>query len=179
MAARGRSAATEESRTSVPCPWRRSGPTAAAGDARPALEAAEVNYLGAVSALCTAAGELRAQGHGSLVLLSSVAAERPRAANFPYGASKAGSDAFAQGLADALAGTGVDVLVVRPGFVRTKMTEGLPPAPLATTPDAVAEEVVTALGRGAHTAWAPRPLRVLMAVLRALPRPLWRRLTAS
>ena len=152
---------------------------AAAGDAGPALEAVAVNDAGAVSALSAAAGQLRAQGHGTLVLLSSVAAVRPRAANFPYGASKAGSDAFAQGLGDALAGSGVDVVVVRPGFVRTKMTAGLPDAPLATTPDVVAEAIVAGLGRRAHTVWAPRAVGPLMAVLRALPRPLWRRVGRS
>jgi decaprenylphospho-beta-D-erythro-pentofuranosid-2-ulose 2-reductase len=151
---------------------------AANGDPEGALRAGEVNYMASVAALSAAAGRLREQGHGTIVLLSSVAAVRPRAASFPYGASKAGADAFAEGLGDALAGTGVDVLVVRPGFVRTKMTAGMPDAPLATTPDVVAREVVAALARGAHTAWAPPVVRVLMAVLRALPRRLWRRVAA-
>ena len=72
-----------------------------------------------------ARGALQTQGHGSLVVLSSVAGERARRANFIYGSSKAGLDAFAQGLGDALHGTGVHVMVVRPGFVRTRMTAGL------------------------------------------------------
>jgi decaprenylphospho-beta-D-erythro-pentofuranosid-2-ulose 2-reductase len=150
---------------------------AAAGDPGPALEVARVNELGTIAALIAAAGRLRAQGHGTIVLLSSVAALRPRAGTFPYGASKAAGDAFAQGLGDALAGTGVDVLVVRPGFVRTKMTAGLPDGPLVTSADAVAAEVVAGLARGAHTVWAPRAVGPLMTVLRALPRPLWRRVS--
>jgi decaprenylphospho-beta-D-erythro-pentofuranosid-2-ulose 2-reductase len=152
---------------------------AATGDAGPALALAQVNELGTIAALTAAAGRLRHQGHGTLVLLSSVAAVRPRAMNFPYGASKAGSDAFAQGLGDALAGTGVGVMVVRPAFVRGRMTAGMPDGPLATTPDAVALEVVAGLARGAHTVWAPRTAGPLSALLRALPRALWRRVTAS
>ena len=117
------------------------------------------------------------QAHGTLIVLSSVAAERPRRSNFVYGASKAGLDAFAQGLGDALAGTGVDVMVVRPGFVRTKMTAGLKPAPLSTTPDAVAGAIVDGLRRGAHTVWVPPALRSVMSIVRHLPRPLFRRLS--
>ena len=117
---------------------------------------------------------LRSQGHGAIVVLSSVAAERPRRANFVYGASKAGLDAFAQGLGDSLVGSGVDVLVVRPGFVRTKMTAGLAEAPFATTPDIVADEILRALRRRAHTVWVPSRLRFVMAVLRHLPRPIFR-----
>jgi len=141
-----------------------------------ALGVLRTNFLGAASAVLVAAHRLRAQGHGTLVVLSSVAAERARRSNFIYGSSKSGIDAFAQGLADELAGDGVQVMVVRPGFVHTKMTEGLEPAPLATTPDKVAEAIVDGLRRGAHTVWAPPPLRYVMSVLRHLPRPLFRRL---
>jgi decaprenylphospho-beta-D-erythro-pentofuranosid-2-ulose 2-reductase len=141
-----------------------------------AVEVFETNLVGPVAVLVRAGERLRAQGHGAIVVLSSVAAERPRRANFVYGASKAGLDAFAQGLGDALVGTGVDVLVVRPGFVRTKMTAGLPEAPFATTPEAVADEIADALARRAHTIWVPRRLRLVMAVLRLLPRPLFRQL---
>ena len=141
-----------------------------------AVEVFETNAVGPVSVLVRVAERLRAQGHGAIVVLSSVAAERPRRANFVYGASKAGLDAFAQGLGDVLAGSGVDVLVVRPGFVRTKLTAGLPEAPFATTPELVAEGIVDALDRRAHTIWVPPRLRLVMAVLRLLPRPLFRRL---
>lgn len=111
-----------------------------------------------------------------MVVLSSVAAERARRSNAIYGATKAGLDALAQSLADSLAGSGVRVLVVRPGFVRTRMTAGLDPAPFATTPEAVAEATVAALAGREHTVWVPRGLRYVFAVLRHLPRPLYRRL---
>ena len=111
-----------------------------------------------------------------LVVLSSVAAERPRANNAIYGAAKVGLDALAQGVADQVAGSGVRVLVVRPGFVATRMTAGLKPAPLATTPEAVAQATARALAGRAQTIWVPRGLRVIFAVLRHLPRALYRRL---
>ncbi len=135
-----------------------------------------VNFLGAGSMLWHALRALRAQGHGTLLLLSSVAAERPRAGNAAYGAAKAGLDALAQGLADGLAGTGVRVVVVRPGFVSTRMTAGLDPAPFATTADGVARSAVAALDSGAHTVWVPGVLRAVFATLRHLPRSIYRRL---
>jgi len=145
-------------------------------DASAAAEVAQVNYVGAVSVATPIATRLRAQGHGTIVALSSVAGERARKSNFVYGSSKAGMDAFFQGLGDSLAGTGVSVMVVRPGFVHTKMTEGLDPAPLATTPDAVADAIVRGLSRRSTTVWVPPALRYVMSVLRHVPRPVFRRL---
>lgn len=147
-------------------------------DEKLAAEVMQVNFIGAGSLLLQCLRRLSDQGRGTLIVLSSVAAERPRAANAIYGAAKAGLDALAQGLADASAGSGARVLVVRPGFVNTRMTEGLPPAPLATTADEVAQATVRALGGSAHTIWAPGRLRFIFAVLRHLPRWLWRRLPA-
>jgi decaprenylphospho-beta-D-erythro-pentofuranosid-2-ulose 2-reductase len=141
-----------------------------------AVDVLQVNVVGAGSLLLHAAGRLRDGRGGALVVLSSVAAERPRAANVVYGASKAGLDALARGLGDALQEDGVHVLVVRPGFVRTRMTSGLEPAPFATDPQAVAGVVVDGLDRGAQVVWAPPALRWLMLVVRMLPRPLFRRM---
>jgi decaprenylphospho-beta-D-erythro-pentofuranosid-2-ulose 2-reductase len=136
----------------------------------------ETNFTGHVTTLLTAARHMRAQGHGTIVVLSSVAAVRPRKANLVYGAAKAGLDAFARGLADSLHGSGVRVLLVRPGFVTGRMTAGMEPAPLATTPAAVGTAVAAALAGNAGTVWVPRPLAVLATALRLVPRPLWRRL---
>ena len=148
----------------------------AAGDGEAAAAIVRTNFLGAVSAAIPIAGRLREQGHGTIVALSSVAGERVRKSNFVYGSSKAGFDGFFQGLGDSLRGSGVEVMVVRPGFVRTKMTAGLDPVPLSTTADAVAEAIVDGLARGAHTVWVPRALRLVMAVLRHLPRFVFARL---
>jgi decaprenylphospho-beta-D-erythro-pentofuranosid-2-ulose 2-reductase len=149
---------------------------AAEKDAAAALEVARTNYLGAVSVLIPLAEALREQGHGTIAVLSSVAAERGRRSNFVYGSAKAGLDVFCQGLADRLHGEGVRVLVVRPGFVASKMTAHLDPAPLSTTPDAVAKATLDGLDRGADVVWVPGPLRWVMTVLRHLPRSVFRRL---
>lgn len=147
-------------------------------DADPAEadEVMRITFIGAGSLLMHCLRALRDQGHGTLVVLSSVAAERPRAANAVYGAAKAGLDALAQGLADAVAGSGVRVIVVRPGFVRTRMTAGLEPAPMAVAPEAVADATVKALAGRAHTVWVPGRLRAVFFVVRHLPRSLFRRL---
>lgn len=150
--------------------------TEAEADPNTALAVLRTNFLGAASVGLHASHRLRQQGHGTIVVLSSVAGERARRSNFVYGSSKAGLDAFFTGLGDSLMDTGVRVLIVRPGFVRTKMTAGLPAVPLSTTPEEVAAVIVRGLETGAEQAWAPRPLRFVMSVLRHLPRPLFRRL---
>jgi decaprenylphospho-beta-D-erythro-pentofuranosid-2-ulose 2-reductase len=134
------------------------------------------NFLGCGSLLWHTVRALRAQGHGTVVVLSSVAAERARASNAVYGAAKAGLDALAQGLAETVAGTSVRVLVIRPGFVSTRMTAGLKPAPLSTSPQVVADATVAALHRRTRTVWVPSALRYVFAVLRHLPSPVYRRL---
>ncbi|MGY1754920.1 decaprenylphospho-beta-D-erythro-pentofuranosid-2-ulose 2-reductase [Blastococcus sp. SYSU D01042] len=136
----------------------------------------QVNYVAPVVVGTVLANRMREQGHGAIVALSSVAGERARRSNYVYGSTKAGVDAFYSGLADSLVGTGVSVLVVRPGFVRSKMTEGLPEAPLSTTPEAVAEAIVTGVRKGRHTVWVPGAMRFVMSGLRHTPRALFRRL---
>ncbi|MFF4548945.1 decaprenylphospho-beta-D-erythro-pentofuranosid-2-ulose 2-reductase [Streptomyces sp. NPDC001435] len=141
-----------------------------------AVRVAQTNYTGAVSAGLVCARALQSQGHGSLVVLSSVAGERARRSNFIYGSSKAGLDAFTQGLGDALHGTGVHVMVVRPGFVRSRMTAGLEEAPMSTTPEEVATAIELGLRRRTETVWVPGLLRLIMSALRHAPRAVFRRL---
>lgn len=148
-------------------------------DARAAAALAQIDFVGAVSSIVAVGNRLREQGHGTIVVLSSVAGERVRAANPAYGASKAGLDGFCQGYGDWLAEQGVRMMVVRPGFVHSAMTDGMKPAPFATTPDKVAEVTVKALRGRRRTVWAPPVLRVVFSVLRHLPGPLWRRLPLS
>jgi decaprenylphospho-beta-D-erythro-pentofuranosid-2-ulose 2-reductase len=131
-----------------------------------------------VSSGLAVARQFRRQGHGTLVVLSSVAAERSRSSNFVYGSSKAGLDAFSQGLGDALVGSGARVMIVRPGFVHTRMTEGMPVQPFSTTPDAVAASIVRGLERDDEIVWSPGILRYVFAVMRHLPRGLWRVVSA-
>lgn len=141
-----------------------------------ALELAEVNYAAPVHLGVLLANRMREQAHGRIVALSSVAGERVRRSNFVYGSTKAGFDGFYLGLGEALRGSGVRVVVVRPGFVRTKMTGGLSPAPLAVGPDEVAEVTIEAVHRAQDLVWVPGAMRYVMAVLRHVPRPVFRRL---
>jgi decaprenylphospho-beta-D-erythro-pentofuranosid-2-ulose 2-reductase len=141
-----------------------------------AVELAQVNYVGAVSVGVLLAKALQRQGHGSLVALSSAAAERARRSNFVYGSTKAGLDAFYTGLTEALRPSGIKVSVVRPGFVHTRMTAGMKPAPLSVTPEQVAEVIVGTVSSGREQAWAPSQLRLVMSALRHVPRPIFRRL---
>jgi decaprenylphospho-beta-D-erythro-pentofuranosid-2-ulose 2-reductase len=147
-----------------------------ANDPAAAARLVDVNFAGAVSSGLAVAEQLRRQGHGTLIVLSSVAGLRTRPSNFVYGATKAGQDAFATGLGHALHGSGARVVTVRPGFVRTAMTEGMAEAPFAADADDVATAVVTGLRRGRSVVWAPGVLLGVFAVLRLLPGSLWRKL---
>ncbi len=126
-------------------------------DVRRAATQIETNITGHVSTLLALAAHLRAQGRGTIVVLSSVAAVRPRRANFVYGSAKAGLDAFARGFADALHGSGVRLLLVRP--------------------EAVGAATATALRGGRRTVWVPASLAGLAAALRLIPRGAWRRVS--
>ncbi|MFC9706216.1 SDR family NAD(P)-dependent oxidoreductase [Streptomyces sp. NPDC056943] len=144
-----------------------------------AVRVAQTNYTGAVSAGLVCAGALQAQGHGSLVVLSSVAGERARRTDFIYGSSKAGLDVFAQGLGDAMYGTGVHVMVVRPGVVRRGAAVGRGSGRSgfgrsSVTPEAVATAIELGLRRRSETVWVPGSLRMVMAAVRHVPRPLFR-----
>ncbi|MFR9750002.1 SDR family NAD(P)-dependent oxidoreductase [Nocardia sp. 004] len=141
-----------------------------------AMAILHTDFVAQASVLTVLANLLRAQGEGQLVVFSSVAGVRVRRANYVYGSAKAGLDGFAGGLADALHGSGVHLLLVRPGFVIGRMTEGMSPAPFSSTPSQVADAVVEGLRRRAGRVWVPRILRPLFFVLRMLPQPIWRRM---
>ena len=145
-------------------------------DAEHARAIVHTDYVAHVTVLTHLAEILRAQGSGTLVVFSSVAGARVRRANYVYGSAKAGLDGFASGLADALHGSGVRLLLVRPGFVIGRMTEGMAPAPFSSTPDAVADATVAALRAARAEVWVPRALRPIFAVARHAPRALWRRM---
>ncbi|SFD86332.1 decaprenylphospho-beta-D-erythro-pentofuranosid-2-ulose 2-reductase [Actinopolyspora alba] len=145
-------------------------------DVAAAQEMAEINYVAPVTVGVLLAEHLRKQGHGHIVALSSVAGERVRRSNFAYGSSKAGMDGFYTGLTEALRPSGIKVTVVRPGHVKSKMTEGLKEAPLAQTPEQVAEIIVNSVRKGKELVWAPAQFRYVMSVLRHLPRAVFRRL---
>ncbi|WP_042939531.1 SDR family NAD(P)-dependent oxidoreductase [Rhodococcus sp. AW25M09] len=148
----------------------------AENDAQHALDVITTDFLAQVSVLTHASKLLRAQGSGDLVVFSSVAGVRVRRANYVYGSAKAGLDGFASGLSDSLHGSGVHLLLARPGFVIGSMTEGMTPAPLSSTPDQVADVVVAALRKRAASVWIPGTLRPVFFAMRLLPQWLWRRM---
>jgi len=143
-------------------------------DRNRALRVINAHYVGPVSILIPLAAAMRKQGHGTIAVMSTVAAEKPRRSNFIYGSSKAGIDWFAQGLGDALHGSGVSVMVVRPGFVRSKMTAHMDDAPLAVSADDVAAAIVAGLRSNQRIVWVPAKIRWVMSVLRHLPHTIFR-----
>ncbi|NNH69347.1 SDR family NAD(P)-dependent oxidoreductase [Nocardia uniformis] len=141
-----------------------------------AVAVVHTDYVAQVNVLTILANLLRAQGDGQIVVFSSIAGVRVRRANYVYGSAKAGLDGFASGLADALYGTGIHLLLVRSGFVIGRMTEGMDPAPLSSTPDQVADGVVAGLRRRARTAVVPGTLRLMFFAMRFVPQSIWRRM---
>lgn len=145
-------------------------------DAAHAVAIVHTDYVAQVSMLTHLAAAMRAAGRGRLVVFSSIAGARVRRANYVYGSAKAGLDGFAGGLADALHGTGVRLLIARPGFVMGRMTEGMTPAPLSSKPGQVATATARALAKGRRTVWIPWALGPAAAVMRLLPPFVWRRM---
>jgi len=135
-----------------------------------------VNFTGTAVLCQMAAGRLAARGGGTICAFSSVAGDRARRSNYAYGASKAGLSAFLEGLGHAYADRGVAVVCVKPGFVKTGMTAGLPVPPFAGEPEAVAKRVLRAMARERPVVYAPPIWRAIMLVVRSLPRALMRRL---
>lgn len=145
--------------------------------AGPVAELFAVNASGPAAALMELASLMAEQGYGRIVVISSVAALRPRRDNFVYGAAKAGLDGFAGGLAEALRGTGVEVMIVRPGFVHTRMTAGRRELPFACEATDVAEAVLRGLAAGSRVVYVPAFLQYLFALVRVLPQAVFRRLS--
>lgn len=145
-------------------------------DAAHAVAVVHTDYVAQVSLLTHLAAAMRQAGRGALVVFSSVAGIRVRRANYVYGSAKAGLDGFASGLADSLHGSGVRLLLVRPGFVIGRMTHGMTPAPLSSTPPQVAAATARALAKGRRTVWIPWLLRPVFVGFRMLPQFVWRRM---
>jgi short-subunit dehydrogenase len=145
-------------------------------DAEHAAAIVHTDFVAQVSLLTVLANSMRAAGSGAIVVFSSVAGVRVRRANYVYGSAKAGLDGFCSGLADALHGSGVRLLLVRPGFVIGHMTEGMTPAPFSSTPAQVAAATARALTKGRRTVWVPGILRPVFFGMRLLPQFVWRRM---
>ncbi|MEX1233528.1 MAG: SDR family oxidoreductase [Roseovarius sp.] len=134
------------------------------------------NYEAPAQVLELFADRMTARGSGTLVGISSVAGDRGRAVNYVYGSAKAGFTAYLSGLRNRLWGTGVHVVTVKPGFVETRMTEGMDlPGALTASPDAVAETIIRAVGRGRSVVYVKPVWRVIMSIICAIPEPLFRK----
>ncbi|BCK52365.1 decaprenylphospho-beta-D-erythro-pentofuranosid-2-ulose 2-reductase [Nocardia wallacei] len=141
-----------------------------------AVRVAEVNYTASVSVGVLLGEKMKSQGYGRIVVMSSVAGERVKRANFVYGSTKAGLDGFYLGLGEALRPFGPRVTVIRPGQVRTKFSAHVDEAPLTVNKEDVAALAVAASQKGKEIVWAPGTFRWVMMILRHLPRPIFRRL---
>ncbi len=141
-----------------------------------AVESAQINYTAPVSVGVLLGQRFKAQGHGTIVALSSVAGVRVRRSNFVYGASKAGMDGFYTQLGEALRDTGAKVLVVRPGQVRTKMSAEAKPAPLTVDPEDVARATVKGVIEGKDIIFVHPAFQLVTGVFNIIPRQIFRRL---
>ena len=139
-----------------------------------AVQAAQINYTGAVSVGVLLGQHMKAQGHGQIIAMSSVAGERVRRSNFVYGSTKAGLDGFYRNMGEALAADGVRVLVIRPGQVRTRMSAAVKEAPLTVNKGDVARWAVAAVDKRKTVIWAPPLFRLVMVVLHHIPAPIFR-----
>jgi decaprenylphospho-beta-D-erythro-pentofuranosid-2-ulose 2-reductase len=135
------------------------------------------NYVGPAAVLAEAANRMAARGSGVIIGISSVAGERGRARNYVYGSAKAGFTAYLSGLRNRLAGTGVRVITVLPGYVATRTTAGLAtPALLTAQPAAVAEAILAAEAKGRDVIYVRPIWRWVMAVIRAIPERVFKRM---
>jgi decaprenylphospho-beta-D-erythro-pentofuranosid-2-ulose 2-reductase len=152
-------------------------PVASRSDVVEARRAIDVNFTSVVSLVTPIAGHMERQGAGWIAVVSSVAGDRGRQSNYVYGAAKGGLTVFAQGLRNRLAPAGVHVLTVKPGFVDTPMLRGVNPgSPLVASADRVASDIHRAIRRRRDVVYTPWFWRPIMAVVRAIPEPLFKRL---
>ncbi|GAB3703256.1 SDR family NAD(P)-dependent oxidoreductase [Mariniluteicoccus flavus] len=146
-------------------------------DHRAAVKILHTDFIAQASLLTVLANTMRERRRGAIVAFSSVAGARVRRANYVYGSAKAGLDGFASGLADALHGTGVRLVIARPGFVIGRMTDGMDPAPFSSKPGQVADAVVSFLAKDSGVdLWIPWQLRAMFAPAPFIPRAVWRRM---
>lgn len=134
------------------------------------------NFVAPARLLLALASKMRLRGSGTIIGISSVAGDRGRGSNYIYGASKAGLTAFLSGLRNSLWNSGVQVLTVKPGFVRTRMTEHLHlPSHLTASPERVARAIIRAQAAGKTIIYVPSVWRAIMMIIRLLPEPIFKR----
>ena len=137
---------------------------------------AQINFTANVVIGLALAKQFRLQCHGCLVFISSFATVRVRRSLPVYGAAKAASDDFFRAIDHFLDKFHSRAIIVRPGFVETRMTAHHPVPPFASTPAQVSDAVVKALSQGKHVVWVPKKLRLAALLFTILPEPVWRKL---
>lgn len=145
-------------------------------DAAGTAQLFDINLTWPVAAMAALRPRLIAQGTGHVAVFSSVAGVRVRRSNFTYGSTKAGLDAYTLGYSDSLRPFGIKVQTIRPGFVRTKMTEGMSDAPFSTDVGPAADTIVKGLGSSSTVIWSPPLLQGVALVMRTLPGAIWRKM---
>jgi short-subunit dehydrogenase len=149
----------------------------AANDISYATEQFRINGESAVLCMLALSPRFETQRKGTLAVIGSVAGDRGRPSNFLYGAAKSAVEACASGLRAKLYKVGVNVLLIKPGFVATPMTAGLNlPAKLTATPDRVAENITSAVERKAGVLYTPWFWRFIMLIIRQIPEVIFKRL---
>ncbi len=130
----------------------------------------DTNYTGCASVLGCLANKFEALTSGVIIGISSVAGDRGRKSNYVYGSAKAAFTSYLSGLRHRMVDVGVKVITVKPGFVRTSMTEGMPlPAALTAMPDEVANDIYNAHIKGRDEIYTKWFWRYIMLIIRHLP----------
>ena len=150
--------------------------TTAQSDPAEALKTIAANFTGAVSIMTLAAEHLKAQGHGFIIVLASVAGDRGRAKNYVYGSAKGALALFAGGMRGRLTKSGVHVMTVKLGFVDTRMTYGQESG-LTASPEQAAKKIHAKWRRGAEVVYIPSFWRPIMAAIRMVPERFFKRLS--
>jgi decaprenylphospho-beta-D-erythro-pentofuranosid-2-ulose 2-reductase len=140
------------------------------------LEALQVNFTATIALLTELANHFEAQRSGCIAVITSVAGDRGRQSNYVYGAAKGGMERFLQGLRSRMHRCGVAVVTIKPGPVATPMTAAMKQSPLFASPRRVGRGIRRAIERRKDVVYIPWFWRPLMAVIRSLPEPLFKRL---
>ena len=135
-----------------------------------------VNFTGAVSILSYCANYFEPLQRGFIIGITSVAGDRGRQSNYVYGAAKGALSLYLQGLRNRLFVSGVRVITIKPGFVDTAMTYGLPGLFLVASPKDIGERIVATLGKSADVVYLPRFWRYIMLVIKLIPESIFKRL---
>lgn len=145
-------------------------------DYQTALSSIQTNFLSVVSLLTIISNHLEADGCGQIVVISSVAGDRGRASNYVYGSSKAALSSFLSGLRQRLSQSGVNVLTVKPGIVKTPMTAHLKESLIMAKAEAVGQDIYWAMQKNSDVVYTPKFWAVIMFVIKLIPERIFKKL---